>query len=150
MACTTTARKFVFVDPVLSSDDRYWWTRSGFSPAEENKEYIYMIDEDNEGFLEIPYPSFQDLFADVGSSLIVNLTCSIKMTTKIECIKKGSISSSEEWKMRVSVSRVYVISLIDVEKPRNSSIQKTIVGSGDKASAGLLNRIRERQNNKVN
>ena len=135
-----------FEDPGLSSDDKYWWTRQGFVPAEEGSEYIFVVDEDEEGnVVEDPFVSFPDMFRFVGASAIANATCSIKMTSKLPKNSKGGWSGAEEWRMGITVSRINVTDFIDIEKPRTTVSSRSVAGTKDKAKKRLLDRIRQNQ-----
>lgn len=134
-----------FDDQGVSSDDKYWWTCCPFSAAEEEKEYIFIVEEDEDEIVETPFASFTELFIAVGSSVVVNLTCSIKMSAKIEVSRKGAINSDDEWRMGVNLSRANVMDTIEISKPRNSVVQKSVAGKADKAKPRLLERLKQRQ-----
>ncbi|MCJ1314339.1 hypothetical protein MMC25_008020 [Agyrium rufum] len=72
--------KPLFEDVGLASDDKYWWTRVSFDTAEKDKEYVFIIDENENGEIEEePWPSFPDFFAEYKSFAVANVTCSIKI-----------------------------------------------------------------------
>jgi hypothetical protein len=135
----------VFEDTALASDEHYWWTRCGFLPTPEGDENIFVIDEEGDELVEIGYASYPDLFNEVGSSVIANVTCAIKMTAKITKDRKGAITSEDEWRMGINITRVNITDLIDVPKPRTSLTQKSVAGQKDKGSSKLLQRIKQRQ-----
>jgi len=140
----------VFEDTALASDEKYWWTRFGSNPAEEEKEFIFVVEEDeNGGILENPYASFPELFNDVGSSVVANITCAMKMTAKTNVERKGAVTAEDEWRMGLNITRVNVTDLIDIDKPRNSITQRSLAGAKDKASSKLLARLREKRQNGV-
>jgi len=91
----SAGNKPVFEDVALASDEKYWWTRCGFLPAEAGKEYIYIIDEEDGEIVEDPYPGFPELFAQIKSSVVCNITCAVKMTAKIHVDKKEESSDDE-------------------------------------------------------
>lgn len=133
----------VFEDVALASDEKYWWTRCGFLPAEVEKEYIFIVEEDGGELIENPYIGFPELFAELKSSVVCNITCAVKMTAKIQVDKKGSISDTDEWRMGLNITRINVIDLIDVPKPRNAITSSSIAGKKDKAKGKLAERMKQ-------
>lgn len=75
--------------------------------------------------METPYASFNEPFVGVGSSVVVNLACSVKMSTKIGVAWKGSITSEGGWRMGINISRVNVVDVIEVSKSRTVSTEGT-------------------------
>lgn len=135
--------KPVFEDVALASDEKYWWTRCGFLPAEEGKEYIYIVEEDEDGLGENPYIGFPELFSELKSSVMCNITCAVKMTAKIQVDKKGAISDTDEWRMGLNITRANVVDLVDIAKPRNAITSNSIAGRKDKARGKLAERLRQ-------
>ncbi|RKF60425.1 hypothetical protein GcM3_165016, partial [Golovinomyces cichoracearum] len=138
-----------FEDRGVSADDNYWWKCCPFTPAEEDKEYIFVVEEEDGEIMETPFASFNELFVQNGSSVVANLTCSVKMSTKIDVARKGSITSEGEWRMGINISRVNLIDVIEVSKPRSDRTQKSIAGKADKAKPRLLEKMRARQSKRV-
>lgn len=136
----STGNRPVFEDVALSSDEKYWWTRGGFLPAQEGKEYICIVDDNLE---EEFYPSFPELFAELKSSIVCNATCAIKMTAKIQVDKKGAIGTEDEWRMGINLTRANIVDLIDVPKPRNVIASSSVSGAKDKARGKLAARLKQ-------
>lgn len=141
----------VFEETALASDEHYWWVRFGSLPAEKDKEFIFVVEEDEEtgDLVETPYESFTALFNDLGSSVLCNITCAVKMTAKTPVDRKGAITAQDEWKMGLNITRVNVIDLIDVEKPRTTLTQKSLAGNKDKASSKLMAKLRQKRQNGI-
>lgn len=138
--------KPVFEDPGLTSTQDHWWTRQGFRTAEEEREYIFIVEENDDGELgEIPYISFPELFKIIGTSAIANVTCAIKMTSKLPKGSKEGWTGNEEWKMGITISRVNVQDCDDIEKPRNSVTSRSVAGPKDKASSRLMAKLRAKE-----
>lgn len=90
----------IFEETALASDSKWWWIHCGFSTAEADNEYIYIIEDEGGEILETPFANFSELFNYIGSSVIATVTCTIKMSTKISVDKKGALSllkMSGEW-----------------------------------------------------
>ncbi|KAF2862477.1 hypothetical protein K470DRAFT_262721 [Piedraia hortae CBS 480.64] len=125
-------RQHAVIDyPTVASDDRYWWAKQGFGAAEAEKEYVYVVDEDNGEIVEDAFPSFPELFNTVG------VTCALKMRAKLSVAKKGAFTAEDELRMGISVSRANITDIVDVDKPLSGLIQHSIAGTKDKASALL-------------
>lgn len=135
--------KPVFEDVALSSDEKYWWTRCGFLPAEEDKEYIFIVEEDNGELVENPYADFPQLFADLKTSVLCNITCAVKMTAKIHVDKRGAMDENDEWRMGLNITRANVIDFVEVAKPRNAITSNSVVGKKDKAKGRLIERMKQ-------
>lgn len=133
----------IFEDVALASDEKYWWTRSGFLPAEAGKEYIFIVDEEDGEIVEDAYPGFPELFAQIKSSVVCNITCAVKMTAKIHVDKKGATSETDEWRMGLNITRINVIDIIDIVKPRNAITSSSIAGKKDKVRGKLADRLRQ-------
>lgn len=120
-----------FKDRKYSSDEKYWWTRSSFNDAAEGKEYIRVCDEDGEDF----FGSFKDFFGEYPTSVIANVTCSIKMTCEVDIgqePKKG-----DYWRAALKVNMVTPIDSIDIPTPQSGNNTKSIAGKRDTMKSGL-------------
>lgn len=128
-----------FRDRKLSSDDKYWWTRVNFNEAEEGKEYIRTIDDETDE--EIYYGSFPDFFAEYPTTVVANITCSIKMICGIPRAKdqneQREPQKSDQWRAALKISMVTPNDAIDVPAPQSGNIQRSIAGKKDKMKAGL-------------
>lgn len=120
-----------FKDRRLASDEKYWWTRSSFSDAPEGKEYIRVCDDDEEDY----FGSFSDFFAEYPTSVIANVTCSVKMTCEVDMgqePKKG-----DYWRAALRVTMVTPIDSIDIPAPQSGNNIKSISGKKDAMKSGL-------------
>jgi hypothetical protein len=137
--------KPLFEEPGVASTAEYWWCRQGFVTASSENEYIFVVDEEGGDIVEDAYPSFADLFSAIGDSVVANVTCSIKMSSKLPKGSKHSWTGDEDWKMGITVTRVNVIDFITVDKPRNAIASKSIAGTKDKAKSRLMDRLRKQK-----
>lgn len=137
--------KVSFDDPGVVSDEDRWWIRCGFKAAEEGKEYLFVVSEnESTGELEEEaWPSFPEFFKQYGSSGLANVTCNIKMTTKTPVTAKKALVGTEEWKVSINVTRVNVFDLVDVPKPQATARPKSIAGGRDKARGKLAMRQKQ-------
>jgi len=131
-----------FEDQVITSDEKYWWTRCGFDVAQVEHEYIFVVEEDDQGIAESAYADFPALFGVLGSAIVANVTCGINLTAKIPIVKQGSVDGSEEWRAKLNITRVNVTDLSDVERPRSNTMQKSIAGKKDIARGALAAKLK--------
>lgn len=123
----------IFEDKKIISDAKYWWTRASFLEAEEEKEYIRVLDGDAEDY----YPSFASLFAEFPSSLLANITCSLKF--KAETDAGVSLTGSEEWRAGLAISMFNPYDVTKVQAPSTGIKQRSIAGTKDRMRSGLRN-----------
>lgn len=122
-----------FKDRKLMSDEKFWWTRSSFNEAAEGREYIRIMEDDD----EIMYGSWPDFFAEYPTSVIANVTCSIKMTCELD--KGQEPKKGDYWRAGLRVSMVTPVDAIDIPKPQSGTAQRSIAGKRDAMRAGLKN-----------
>lgn len=120
-----------FTDRKLASDEKFWWTRCNFNDAAEGKEYIRTVDDDGEEY----FGSFHDLFSEYPTSIIANVTCSLKMTCEVE--KGEEPKKGDFWRAGLRVSMVTPVDAIDIPAPQSGSINRSIAGKKDTMKAGL-------------
>lgn len=128
-----------FRDRKLASDDKYWWTRVNFSEAEEGKEYIRIVDDNGD---EEYYGSFPDFFGEYPTSILANVTCSIKMICAVPRSKdpneQREPSKSDQWRAALRVAMVTPVDSADIPAPQSGSVQRSIAGKKDRAKPGLM------------
>ncbi|EKD14926.1 hypothetical protein MBM_07137 [Drepanopeziza brunnea f. sp. 'multigermtubi' MB_m1] len=116
-------RTTIIPDVVLHHDTfdnfgKTGWSRCGFNPAKEDKEYIFVVSEEDGDLIEELWKSFSDFFARYSDSALANVTCSIKMTAKLSVSQKGALIGQKEWRMGITISKANVVDLVDVFKLR--------------------------------
>lgn len=131
-----------FKDKRISSDEKYWWTRGYFNEAPQDKEYIRMLIGDEEEY----FGSFPDFFAEYPTSVLANITCSIKMTCEITKTKDkdGNMVARDPkkgdlWRAGLKISMVTPYDVIDVPTPQSGNVHRSIAGKKDVAKSALLN-----------
>lgn len=120
-----------FKDKRLISDEKYWWTQCNFNDAQPDKEYIRTTDEEGDQY----YASFNDFFAEFRSSVIANVTCSIKMICDTE--KNGEPQKGDMWRAGLKVSMVAPFDAIDIPSPQSGNYVRSIPGKADTMKTGL-------------
>lgn len=130
-----------FEDKKILSDSKYWWTRASFLEAEEEKEYIRIVEDDGQ---EAMYPSFAELFAEYPSSLLTNITCTVKFKTETDAGQ--SLTGKEEWRAGLQISMFTPYDTIDVPAPSTGIAQRSIAGAKDRMKGGLLELKKKRAN----
>ncbi|KAI6854230.1 hypothetical protein KC338_g8834 [Hortaea werneckii] len=120
-----------FTDRRLASDEKYWWTRCTFNDAAEGKEYIRTVDEEGEEY----FGSFHDLFSEYPTSIVANVTCSLKMTCEVE--KGEEPKKGDFWRAGLRVSMVTPVDAIDIPPPQSGTINRSIAGKKDTMKADL-------------
>ena len=120
-----------FQDKRILSDSKYWWNRYSQVEAVEGKEYIRMWDGKDEEY----YGSFADLFVDYPTSLLANVTCTLKL--KGETPAGELLKGNEEWRMGMQISMLTPYDSIEVDPPSSGSGQRSIAGQKDKIKPGL-------------
>ena len=121
----------VFEDKKIASDDKYFWTKATFVPAEETKEYIRSCDDEGEEY----FPSFPDFFNEYPSSVKANVTCSLKMLTETAVYQLPTDAS--EWRFGLAISMVTAYDVIDIAAPTTGTKQKSMSGKKDMMRPGL-------------
>ncbi len=120
-----------FEDKKILSDSKYWWTRASFVEAQPDKEYIRMVSDEGEEY----YGSFAELFADFPTSMLANITCTVKFKTETDAGQ--SLTGKEEWRAGLQISMFNPYDAIDVPAPSTGIAQRSIAGSKDKMRSGL-------------
>jgi hypothetical protein len=132
-----------FEDQLVTSDEKYWWTRCGFEVAQAEQEYIFIVNEDQDGYAEDAYPDFPSLFGHLGSAIVANVTCGVNLTAKIPVAKHGSLDGTEEWRAKLNITRVNVVDLTDVDRPRAITMQKSVAGKKDVVRGALAAKLKQ-------
>ncbi|KAG8532345.1 uncharacterized protein KY384_003986 [Bacidia gigantensis] len=70
---STVGANPVFEDKRIVSDKDYWWTKTSLLPAEEDKEYIRVCEEDGDDY----FASFQDYFNEYLTTSLANVTAAL-------------------------------------------------------------------------
>jgi hypothetical protein len=120
-----------FQDKRILSDAKYWWNRISLVEAMEGKEYIRVFDEQGECW----YGSFADLFADYPTSMLCNITCTLKL--KGEAPAGQPLKGDEEWRVGMQVSMITPYDAIEVAAPSTGAGQRSIAGAKDRIKPGL-------------
>lgn len=122
-----------FKDRKLMSDEKNWWTRASMTEAVEGKEQIRTVDDEGEEY----YGSFYELFTEYPSSVVANLTCSVKMICETE---KGETPKKDAyWRASLKPSMFTVYDAVDIPAPQSGTVHKSIPGKKDKMKSGLKN-----------
>lgn len=123
---------FVYQDNKLIPDDNYIWFRDTHETAKKDREFIRMIDGDDEVF----YSSFEALYKEVPSSVLANITCQLKFKTSTDI---GSpLTGKETWHIGFTVTMFNVYDLTEVDPPASGTTQRSIAGKKDEASSKLI------------
>lgn len=128
---SNTGHSPIFQDKRILSDAKYWWVRVSFVEAMEGKEYIRISDEDG----EIYYGGFVDLFADYPTTMLANVTCTLKL--KGEAPAGQPLKGNEEWRAGIQVSMMTPYDATQVDAPSSGTSQRSMVGKKDKMRSGL-------------
>jgi hypothetical protein len=120
-----------FQDKRILSDAKFWWNRVSFVEAVEGKEYIRTYDDDGEVF----YAGFADLFADYPTSMLANVTCTMKL--KGEAPAGQPLKGNEEWRAGIQVAMITPYDATQVDAPSSGTGQRSIAGKKDKVKPGL-------------
>ncbi|KAK1963039.1 hypothetical protein LY78DRAFT_683578 [Colletotrichum sublineola] len=107
------------------------WTQIALDEAEEDKEYIRVVDDDGESY----FGSFADLLNEYSTSMLANITAALKPKTAVD--KRQPIKGGEEWRAALTVSMFTSYDAIEVAKPSTRATQKSIARDKDKMKLGL-------------
>lgn len=123
----------IFQDKTITSDNKHWWTKFSFSDAAEGKEYIRTyVDENNDDY----YGNFIDFFNEYPTSVVCNVTCSVKMGTDTDL---GTVPrGGETWRAGLSISMVTPYDDTNIPAPATGSKAKSALGPKDRMRKGLL------------
>lgn len=120
-----------FTDKKILSDAHYFWLRSSFVPAAEGKEYIRMVDEGGEDL----YGSFAELFDEFPTSMVANITGTLKLKADTEMGKP--LTGKETWRVGFQASMFTPHDAIEVAAPSTGIGQRSNTGKHDVMKPGL-------------
>ncbi|KAL8882946.1 MAG: hypothetical protein Q9198_000128 [Flavoplaca austrocitrina] len=129
----------LFQDKKILADSQYWWTRASFAEAAEGKEYIRIVDDDGEEYIG----SFADLFAEYPTSMLANVTCTLKF--KGEVPADTPLKGNESWRAGLLISMFTPYDAIEVAAPSTGVGQRSISGKKDMVKPGLA-KFKRQQN----
>jgi hypothetical protein len=121
-----------FQDKRILSDEKYWWMRISMADAPIGKEFIRVVEPTE----DLYYGSFADLFTEYQTSVICNVTCTLKL--KGEAPIGEPLKGSEEWRVGIQVTMITPYDSIELNPPTSGAVQRSIAGEKDKAKSGLL------------
>lgn len=128
---STVGHSPMFSDKKILSDAHYFWIRSSFVPAAEGKEYIRMVDDQGELF----YGSFAELFNEYPTSLIANITGTLKLKADTEMGKP--LTGKETWRVGFQASMFTPFDATEVPAPSTGIGQRSNAGKHDVMRPGL-------------
>lgn len=127
----------------ITSTDALWWIRSGMKDMDEGKELIRLVELDKHGEVESTeyYGSYAELFADLPSTLLANITCTLKLKTSVP--KNQALTGNEKWRVGVNVTMYNPTEPTDVIPPQTGAVQSSQVTAKDGMSEALK-KLRQR------
>ncbi len=131
---STTGSNPIFSEKRILSDSTYWWFRASFVDAEEGKEYIRTVADDGG---EDYWGSYQDLFTEFPTSMLANITGSLKL--KADTAENEPLTGKEEWRAGFQVSMFTPYDAIEVTAPSTGVSQRSVAGKRDTMKSGLKN-----------
>ena len=129
---STTGSSPLFEDKKVLSTAQYWWIRVSRGPAEQDKEYIRIPDNPEDPAY---YGSFAELFADYPTSMVADLTCTLKLKSETE--KNNSLTGNEVWRAGIQISMFTPFDEITVDAPSTGIVQRSAISKNRTLKAGL-------------